>query len=197
MDARDILIKLLHKKLSNNGFKPVDYVFDYDAQDNICTVSFENTSATVLFKICVESDVKSMPLLLSVREIFEKTFNYKSLGNFNQMDVSYYNQMHTFDTDLFNETYHECCYDDLDRIFRCFPEGKVALKFSEVNCSVVSIDLLKSVFLGSPDRGDVFLKSNCSDSPVFVAYDYYYFKVYAVIAPLIVDSMDADVIFRP
>ncbi|MBO6274612.1 MAG: hypothetical protein J6M91_03605 [Methanobrevibacter sp.] len=195
MDAKDILIKILYSKLLGNGFKPGDFVFKYNKDDGVCTVSTMNSNHTAFLRIRVESDVESVPLILPVHEIIGNTFNYKSIGAFNYGDVISYDMLSKFDvmaTDKEEDV--ECSYDDLFKIFRAFPDGSVAIN-SHGDYSVVSNRLLKSVFLEKPTFGEVFLKIN-QDSPVFVAYDLDCFRVDAAVAPRVTDRWDADVILR-
>lgn len=195
MDAKDILIKILYSKLLGNGFKPGDFLFKYNKDDGVCTVSTMNSNHTAFLRIRVESDVESVPLILPVHEVIGNTFNYKSIGAFNYGDVISYDRLSKFDvmaTDKEEDV--ECSYDDLFKIFRAFPDGSVAIN-SHGDYSVVSNRLLKSVFLEKPTFGEVFLKIN-QDSPVFVAYDLDCFRVDAAVAPRVTDRWDADVILR-
>ena len=193
MDARDILMRTLYSKLVVNSFKPHYFVLDY--VDGFCTVSCPNENHTVLFKVSVKSEIESVPLILPVHEIIKETFSYKSLGEFNPVDVDHCNNVNNFYEDMTNEAgYVECSYDELYKICKIFPDGAVSIN----NCgqySVVSIRLLKSVFLERPDYGEVFLKIN-HDGPVFVMYDWYCFRVYAAIAPRVTSQWDANVIWR-
>lgn len=195
MDAKDILIKILYSKLLGNGFKPGDFVFNYNKDDGLCTVSTMNINHTAFLRIRVESDVESVPLILPVHEVIGNTFNYKSIGAFNYGDVISYDMLSKFDvmaTDKEEDV--ECSYDDLSKIFRAFPDGSVSIN-SRGDYSVVSNRLLKSVFLEKPTLGEVFLKID-RDSPVFVAYDLDCFRVDAAVAPRVTDQWDADVILR-
>lgn len=196
MDARDILMRTLYSKLVVNGFKPDDFVFNYNKDDGLCTVSTLNMNHTVLLNICVESYVERVPLILPVREIIEETFNYKSLGEFNPVDVNYCNNANNFYDDMTNKVgYVECSYDELHKICGIFPEGAVSIN-SHGHYSVVSIRLLNSVFLEKPLGGEFFLKINQDEGIVFVAYDWYCFRVYAAIAPRVTTQLDADIIWR-
>ena len=195
MDAKDILIKILYSKLLGNGFKPDGFVFKYNKDDGVCTVSTMNSNHTAFLRIRVESDVESVPLILPVHEVIGNTFNYKSIGAFNHRDVIFYDMLSKFDvmaTDKEEDV--ECSYDDLFKIFRAFPDGSVSIN-SRGDYSVVSNRLLKSVFLEKPTFGEVFLKIN-RDSPVFVAYDLDCFRVDAAVAPRVTDKCNADVILR-
>lgn len=195
MCAKNILMQLLYNRLIRNDFKPDGFVFKYNKDDGLCTVSTMNSNHTALLKIRVESDVESVPLILPVHEIIEKTFNYKSIGAFNYRDVISYDMLSKFDVLAADKAgYVECSYDDLSKIFRAFPDGSVAIN-SRGDYSVVSNRLLKSVFLEKPTLGEVFLKIN-RDSPVFVAYDLDCFRVYAAVAPRVTDQCNADVILR-
>ena len=195
MDAKDILIKILYSKLLGNGFKPDEFVFKYNKDDGVCTVSTMNSNHTAFLRIRVESDVESVPLILPVHEVIGNTFNYKSIGAFNCRDVISYDMLSKFDVLATDKSgYVECSYDDLFKIFRAFPDGSVAIN-SRGDYSVVSNRLLKSVFLEKPTLGEVFLKIN-RDSPVFVAYDLDCFRVYAAVAPRVTDQCNADVILR-
>lgn len=193
MCAKNILMQLLYNRLIRNDFKPSDFMFKY--HDGYCTVSTLNNNHTVIMKIQAESDVKSVPLILPVHEIIEKTFNYKSIGAFNWKDVNYCDIMSKFDVLATDKAgYVECSYDDLHKIFKTFPNGSVSIN-SRGDYSVVSNSLLKSVFLEKPNLGEVFLKIN-RDSPVFVAYDLDCFRVDAAVAPRVTDQCNADVILR-
>ena len=193
MCAKNILMQLLYNRLIRNDFKPSDFMFKY--HDGYCTVSTLNNNHTVLMRIQAESDVKSVPLILPVHEIIEKTFNYKSIGAFNWKDVNYCDMLSKFDVMVTDKAgYVECSYDDLFKIFRAFPDGSVSIN-SRGDYSVVGNRLLNSVFLEKPNFGEVFLKIN-RDSPVFVAYDLDCFRVYAAVAPRVTDQCNADVILR-
>ena len=107
-------------------------------------------------RIRVESDVESVPLILPVHEVIGNTFNYKSIGAFNYKDVIYYDILSKFDVLATDKSgYVECSYDDLFKIFRAFPDGRVAIN-SHGDYSVVSNRLLKSVFLEKPTFGGGF-----------------------------------------
>lgn len=194
MDARDMLMRTLYSKLVVNSFKPHYFVLDY--VDGFCTVSCPNENHTILFKVSVKSDIEGVPLILPVREIIEETFNYKSLGEFNPVDVDHCNAVNKFYEDMTNEAgYVECSYDELCKICKIFPDGAVSIN-SRGHYSVVSIRLLKSVFLEKPLGAEVFLKINHDGGIVFVAYDLYCFRFYAAIAPRVTTQWDADVIWR-
>ena len=197
MNAKDILMKLLYLKLMRNKFEPQYFVFEYSGE--YCTITTMNYSATALLKIRFESNVKSEPKVIILKDLLNSNFDY------HEVDDNLMERVAMFDTKLFDkEGYHECYYSDLNKWLDAGSDHKKMcleikgdnLKENTPSKSLVDMAFLKSIFLRFPSNGLVFLKASGDTTPVFVNYEYDCFDVYAAVAPLVTEFYKADVIFR-
>lgn len=197
MNAEDILMKLLYLKLMRNKFEPQYFVFEYSGE--YCTITTMNYSATALLKIRFESNVKSEPKVINLKDLLNSNFDY------HEVDDNLMKQVAMFDTKLFDkEGYHKCYYSDLNKWLDAGSDHKKMLleikgdnlKENTPSKSLIDMAFLKSIFLKFPSNGLVFLKASGDTMPVFVNYEYDCFDIYAAVAPLVTEFYKADVIFR-
>ncbi|MCR5027234.1 MAG: hypothetical protein K6A34_07325 [Methanobrevibacter sp.] len=191
MNANDILLKLLYKKLIKNGFSPQDFIIQLE--ENTCTLSTMNDYATQLLKIKI-NDFNSEHqgnYIIKIKDLVNE--NYIAHKIESKYDKDYLNRLTNFDEELFNkEDYADSYVFDLK-------------KYLDADLSKICVDCFGKKGLYNtryikqvihPDANTVQFKLQNDCMPLILHYEYSLFDVYAVIAPIIQKHENADIIFR-
>lgn len=198
MNSQDLLIRLLYRKLSNNGFNPTDFVIEF--KKDSCTVSTINHSHTALIKIQIknfETD-QTGAYIIKIKDMIKS--NYVAYKIESDNDVAYFNSLTRFDDLLFKkEDYVSCPYYELEKYLSvdlrkiCFDSlGEKSLYDIYWVQSVIDKD---NTGLQLYIAGD----STHSNGPLVINYKWGLLDLdcYAMVAPLIDEPLEkADIICR-
>lgn len=196
MNSQDLLIKLLYRKLLKNGFKPSDFIVEFEK--DICTVSTINMNHTAIIKIRIknfETD-QSGAYLIKLKDIIDSNFIAHKIES--DIDMTYFNSLNRFNDLFFKKIdYVECPYSEFKKY--------LSLGFRKIcidalgNESVYNIDLLKSLIDEDNTGLQLYIQEDITSGPLVMHYldGVLDLDVYAILAPVVEESIgDADIICR-
>ncbi len=195
MNSQDLLIKLLYQKLLKNGFKPSDFIVEFEK--DTCTVSTININHTAIIKIRIknfETD-QSGAYLIKLKDIIDSNFIAHKIES--DIDMRYFNSLNRFDYLFFKRIdYVECPYSEFKKYlspgFR-----KICIDILGTE-SLYNIELLKSLIDEDNTGLQLYIPEDITSGPLVMHYldGVLDLDVYAILAPVVEDCMVAEIICR-